>query len=230
AITPDYAEVAKLSDLWLHPKQGTDAALGMALGHVILREFHVERKVAWFEDYCRRFTDLPLLVRLVKRGAHYVSDRYLRASALHGALGQTNNPEWKTVAIEESSGKVVCPHGSVGYRWGPDVRSDLGKWNLEQKDGASGIDVRLALSAVERHDNVLPVAFPYFGGIARERFTANVQGADVLVRNVPVRTLTLVDGEVHVASVFDLLCANYGVDRGLRRRRARGLGRRPPAT
>ena len=27
AITPDYSEVAKLSDLWLHPKQGTDAAL-----------------------------------------------------------------------------------------------------------------------------------------------------------------------------------------------------------
>ena len=23
AITPDYSEVAKLSDLWLHPKQGT---------------------------------------------------------------------------------------------------------------------------------------------------------------------------------------------------------------
>ncbi|MGH6841621.1 MAG: molybdopterin-dependent oxidoreductase, partial [Methylocella sp.] len=30
AVTPDYSEVAKLSDLWLHPKQGTDAALAMA--------------------------------------------------------------------------------------------------------------------------------------------------------------------------------------------------------
>jgi nitrate reductase alpha subunit len=215
AITPDYAEVAKLSDLWLHPKQGTDAALAMALGHVILREFHIERKVAWFEDYCRRFTDLPLLVRLVKRGAHYVPDRYLRASDFSDALGQANNPEWKTVAMEESSGRVVCPHGSVGYRWGAEVRGDLGKWNLEQKDGASDSEVRLALSAAGRHDSVLPVAFPYFGGIAHEHFTANAQGADVLTRNVPVRTLALVDGEVHVASVFDLLCANYGVDRGL---------------
>ncbi len=31
AVTPDYAEVAKLCDLWLNPKQGTDAAL--AHGH-----------------------------------------------------------------------------------------------------------------------------------------------------------------------------------------------------
>ena len=39
AVTPDYSEVAKLSDLWLHPKQGTDAALAMAMGHVALKEF-----------------------------------------------------------------------------------------------------------------------------------------------------------------------------------------------
>jgi len=215
AITPDYAEVAKLSDLWLHPKQGTDAALAMALGHVILREFHVERKVDWFQDYGRRYTDLPLLVRLVKRGAHYVPDRYLRASDFSGAHGQTNNPEWKTVATEEGSGKIVCPQGSVGYRWGPEVRADLGKWNLEQKDGASGSEVRLALSVLESSAGVLPVAFPYFGGTAHEHFTANPQGADVLTRNVPVRTLAVAEGEVQVATVFDLLCANYGVDRGL---------------
>ena len=32
AVTPDYAEISKLCDLWLHPKQGTDAALAMAMG------------------------------------------------------------------------------------------------------------------------------------------------------------------------------------------------------
>ncbi len=42
SITPDYAEVSKLTDEWLNPKQGTDAALGMAFGHVILREFHLD--------------------------------------------------------------------------------------------------------------------------------------------------------------------------------------------
>ncbi len=39
AITPDYSEVAKLCDQWLAPKQGTDSALAMAMGHVILKSF-----------------------------------------------------------------------------------------------------------------------------------------------------------------------------------------------
>ena len=64
AITPDYSEVAKLSDLWLHPKQGTDAAFAMAMGHVILREFFLDRQVPYFQDYTRRYTDMPMLVRL----------------------------------------------------------------------------------------------------------------------------------------------------------------------
>jgi nitrate reductase alpha subunit len=37
----------------------------------------------------------------------------------------------------------------------------------------------------------------------------------VLVRNVPVKRVALADGEALVATVFDLLCANYGLDRGL---------------
>ena len=36
-ICPDYSEASKFADLWMSPKQGTDAALAMAMGHVILR-------------------------------------------------------------------------------------------------------------------------------------------------------------------------------------------------
>src|SRR5262249_3291485 len=115
----------------------------------------------------------------------------------------------------EGSGRPVAPQGSIGYRWGPQVEEDLGKWNLEQKGGVSGSDVTLALSLLGRRDDVLPVAFPYFGGTLHEHFRANDQGGDVLMRKVPVRTLRTADGDVHVATVFDLLCANYGVDRGL---------------
>ena len=61
----------------------------------------------------------------------------------------------------------------------------------------------------------MPVAFPYFGGKPHEHFPENDQGGDVLLRNVPVRRVALADGEAHVATVFDLLCANYGLDRGL---------------
>ena len=53
AITPDYSEVAKLCDQWLAPKQGTDSALAMAMGHVILKAFHLDNPSDYFLNYCR---------------------------------------------------------------------------------------------------------------------------------------------------------------------------------
>lgn len=41
AVSSDYGEMVKFSDIWLSPKQGTDAALSMAMGHVIFKEFHL---------------------------------------------------------------------------------------------------------------------------------------------------------------------------------------------
>ena len=213
AITPDYAEVAKLSDLWLHPKQGTDAALAMALGHVILREFFLDRQVPYFQDYTRRYTDMPMLVRLRRDGARWVPDRYVRQSDLPDAP-QSDRAAWKTVATAEDTGALVVPQGSIGYRW-PNEGEPKGRWNLESKDGETGEEVRLALTLIDSRDDVAPVAFPYFGGRPHVHFPANDQGGDVLLRNVPVRRVMLADGEAHVATVFDLLCANYGLDRGL---------------
>ncbi|WP_407147127.1 nitrate reductase subunit alpha [Bradyrhizobium sp. ORS 86] len=213
AVTPDYAEVAKFSDLWLHPKQGTDAALAMAMGHVILREFFLDRQVPYFQDYARRYTDLPMLVRLRRDGDRFVPDRYLRQSDLPGAPA-SDRAAWKTVATTDESGDLVLPQGAIGYRW-PKPGEPAGRWNLESKDGETGRDVQLALSLVDRRDEVVSVGFPYFGGKESEYFKANAQGGDVLEVNVPVRRIMLADGEAHVATVFDLLCANYGLDRGL---------------
>ena len=128
-ICPDYSEASKFADLWISVKQGTDAALAMAMGHVILREFHIDRKAKYFEDYVRQYTDMPMLVRLVKQGDQLVPDRLLRTSDFEGDLGESNNPDWKTVAFDETSGAIVVPNGSVGFRWG-----EKGKWNLEEKN------------------------------------------------------------------------------------------------
>ncbi|MGZ8337444.1 MAG: molybdopterin-dependent oxidoreductase, partial [Allosphingosinicella sp.] len=136
-ISPDFNEAAKFSDLWLHPKQGTDAALALALGHVVLREYYVDRQAGYFADYTRKYSDFPLLVKLVERDGRLVADRLLRAADLDGSLGETNNPDWKCVAFDEESGELVTPLGSAGFRWG-----EQGKWNLEEKDG-SGKEVRL---------------------------------------------------------------------------------------
>ncbi|MGO9985440.1 MAG: nitrate reductase subunit alpha [Rhodomicrobium sp.] len=209
-ICPDYSEASKFADLWIHPQQGTDSALAMAFGHVILREFHIDRQVDYFRDYCRRYTDMPMLVRLVKKDGHYVPDRLLRASDFADGLGEANNPEWKTVAIDNLTSKAVAPQGSVGFRWG-----EQGKWNLEEKDGRGReTDLKLTLIGEGDHDHAAEVAFPYFGNRAHDHFQGT-HHPDVLPRRVPIRSLPLKDGDTLVATVFDLFVANYGVDRGL---------------
>ncbi|GAA3996801.1 nitrate reductase subunit alpha [Comamonas faecalis] len=226
SVTPDYSEVAKLADLWMHPKQGTDAAVAMAMGHVILKEFYFDKRSAYFDDYARRYTDLPLLVVLEDKvlpdgRTVKVPGRYVRASDFDGKLGQANHPDWKTVAYDVD-GKVALPNGSIGFRWGKEGRPDEGLWNLESKEAQGGNDVKLKLSVMEDGDQtyaVTDVAFPYFGGIETPSFNANDQGGDVVVRRVPVTYLELdgegVNGRVAVATVFDLQVANYGVLRGL---------------
>jgi nitrate reductase alpha subunit len=258
AITPDYSEVAKLSDIWMNPKQGTDAAVAMAMGHVILKEFYFpdggeegraapssslplggppptggvgirSTRSAYFDNYVRRYTDMPMLVMLKEHqlpGGEtvMVPDRYVRASDFNGNLGQANNPDWKTVAMDDS-GKVVLPNGAIGFRWGPDGRADEGQWNLEAKEALHGNEVNLKLSVMEGENpstETAKVGFPYFGGIVSEHFPNNATGAgsnDVLVRTVPVQRISLGKAgeqrEALVATVFDLQVANYGVARGL---------------
>ncbi len=229
AVTPDYSEVAKLADLWLHPKQGTDAALAMAMGHVVLKEFYFPEqgaRSAYFDNYARLYTDLPMLVMLKAQTlpdgrTTLVPDRYLRASDFNGRLGQDNHPDWKTVAFD-STGRAVLPHGSIGFRWGPEGRADQGKWNLENKEARGGEEVRLKLSVLEdgaQEHQVVDVAFPYFGGQQTPNFPANAAVGDVNMAKVPAVRLRLgkAGEERHalVATVFDLQVAQYGIDRGL---------------
>ena len=209
AITPDYAEIAKLCDLWLAPKQGTDAAMALAMGHVMLREFHLDKPSQYFTDYVRRYTDMPMLVMLEERDGYYAAGRTLRASDLVDSLGQENNPEWKTVAFDEK-GDMTVPNGSLGFRWG-----DKGKWNLEQRDGKTGEEIELRLSLLGSHDEVANVGFPYFGGEGSEHFN-KVDLENILLHKLPAKRLQLADGSTAlVTTVYDLTMANYGLERGL---------------
>ncbi|WP_136417228.1 nitrate reductase subunit alpha [Herbaspirillum sp. ST 5-3] len=202
AVSSDFGEMAKFGDIWLAPKQGTDAALAMAMGHVILKEFHATNKSAYFREYAKQYTDFPMLVLLKEKNGHLVPDYFLRASNLTNNLDEANNPEWKTLVIDEATGNITAPAGSIGFRWG-----ESGKWNLEQIEGKSGKAIDPKLSLIDSHDEVVEVGFGYFGGKDAD---------DVLVRNVPVKKVQLADGTTAlVATVFDLSMANYGVDRGL---------------
>src|SRR4029078_12209330 len=57
------------------------------------------------------------------------------------------------------------------------------------------------------------VGFPYFGNREHDHF-AGTDHPSVLVRKVPAKRVQLKDGEALGGSVFDLLVAYYGVDRG----------------
>lgn len=210
SITPDYSEVAKLTDLWLNPTQGTDAALAQAFNHVIFKEFHLDNPSAYFTDYVRRYSDFPMLVLLEEKGEGYQPTRFLRASDLADNLGQGNNPEWKTIALDSKSGQLVSPLGSIGYRWG-----ESGKWNIEAREGGEGRETELQLSLIDGPENAVEVAFPYFGGQLHDHFQ-HVEGEEIQYRRVPSRALTLADGrKVHVATVYDLHAAGLAIDRGL---------------
>ena len=211
-ITSDYSEASKFGDTWLAPKQGTDAALGMAFGHVILKEFHIDRPSEYFTQYLKQYTDMPMMVLLEERGKHWTQGRFLRAADLVGSLGQENNPDWKTVAIDAQTQELISPNGAIGYRWG-----QQGKWNLETRDGDTGGEVELQLSMKGNCDDVVPVAFPYFGGQEHEyNYFEHTDHNEVQLRKVPVRKMVLASGETaYVAAVFDLMVAHYGVDNGL---------------
>ncbi len=212
AVTPDYSEVAKLSDSWLPARQGTDSALAMAMGHVILKEFHVANKSKYFEEYCRSYTDMPFLVILEKKDGKFVPNRTLRASDFKDSLGEKKNSEWKPVIYDVKSKGVVVPNGTIGSRW-----DESGKWNLESKNVTDDSKILPEMTFVESSDEVVSVAFPYFGNIENDQsiFT-HTDHESILERNVPARKIKLSDKkEVYVATVFDLMVANYGVDRGL---------------
>jgi nitrate reductase alpha subunit len=80
AVAPDYADNVKFADEWLAAQPGTDAALAIAMGHVVLKEFFVCRQVPYFTDYVSRFTDLPFLVTLDERpDGSYTPGKFLTA-------------------------------------------------------------------------------------------------------------------------------------------------------
>src|SRR5690606_11737156 len=85
AVAPDYAENVKFADEWVTAAPGTDGALAMAMGHVVLKEYFADREVPFFNDYNKRFTDLPHLIVLDEDSpGTYRTGKYLVAGDLAG--------------------------------------------------------------------------------------------------------------------------------------------------
>lgn len=191
-VSPDYADNTKFADEWLPAQAGTDAALAMAMGHVMLKEFFVDREVPFFTDYVRQYTDLPFLVRLVRNDdGELTPSKFLTAKDLPAESG-AEDAAFRTVLFDKKTGRPAVPNGSMGFRYSG---SGEGKWNLDLE----GIEPALSLREVsgESAEILLP-CFEQADGTGT-----------VLRRGVPVAE---VEGHL-VTTVFDLMLAQYGVGR-----------------
>lgn len=197
SVSPDYAESTKFADEWLSVRQGTDGAVAMAMGHVILNEFYHQNRTPYFEDYAKKYTDLPFAVLLKNKNGTFTLDRFLNAKDL--GIDSANN-EWKPAMFNKKTGDFSIPHGTMGSRW-----DEQGKWNLHLVDEHTEEPIEPVLSFLGMEDEVVTVDMPYFDD----------QGKRAIPRNVPVKKVE-VDGKTeYVTSVYDLMLANYGIDRGL---------------
>ena len=197
-FSPDYSMVCKYGDQWVPLHAGSDGAFWMAVSHVILKEFHHDNPTPFFLQYVKQYTDSPYLVVLEPDGDHYQPGRLLRANAL-AQFKDIENGEWKFVNIDATTGKLVVPKGAMGHRWG----KEGGKWNTKLEDSIDDAPYDPLLTLLEKRDTDLATEFTDFG-LDRKA-----------VRGVPVKYIETVDGKVPVTTVYDLMMAQYGVDRGL---------------
>jgi nitrate reductase alpha subunit len=197
SVSPDYAESTKFSDDWLSVKQGTDGAAAMAMGHVILNEFYDKKRTPYFEDYALKYTDFPFSVRLKKSNGKLIADRFLNAEDL-GI--DTENSNFKPAMYNQAKDGFSIPQGTMGSRW-----DQKGKWNLHLIDENTEEKIEPTLSFLGMEDEIVEVDMPYF----------DAESKSVMSRAVPVKKVELKGEPVYVATVYDLMLANYGVDRGI---------------
>ncbi|MFM8621564.1 MAG: nitrate reductase subunit alpha [Candidatus Nanopelagicaceae bacterium] len=185
SVSPDYADNTKFADEWLPAQPGTDGALAMAMGHVILKEFYVDKETPEFLDYSKKFTDLPFLVSLTEINGKLTPDRFLTASDLGM---EVDSSEWKPLLVDSSSNEVFIPNGTIGDRH---TEVGMGKWNLDLE----GRDPKLSFY----NDGE-------FHAISLPRFD---EKEEIINRGVPTRKI----GSHLVTTVYDLILAQYGVGR-----------------
>jgi len=197
-FSPDFNMVAKYADKWVPVHAGQDGAFWMAVTHVILKEYHHEKQTPYFIDYTKKYTDSPFLVVVDEKDGKLVPGRLLRANTVK-KYKDIDKGDWKFLNIDSESGDLVCPAGSSGHRWdGKD-----GNWNMKFEDPETGKAYDPVLTLLGNNDEVQQLEFVEYG-------------KDLAVkRGVPVKHIETINGKVSVTTVYDLIMAQYGVDRGL---------------
>ena len=189
-FAPDFSQTSKIADEWVPLHQGQDGAFWMAVGHVLLKEFHADRRVPYFDDYLRRYSDAPMLVELIDDGkGGFRPGPMLRASAIEEFKNEDLSA-WKLLVFDEEL-KLRMPRGTVGHRW----QKKKGEWNL-----AMDFTPRLTLAGVS--DEMVAIGIDDFSAPGPPR---------ALKRVVPARRVMTLSGSRLVATAFDILLAQYGI-------------------
>lgn len=207
-VSPDYADNTKFADDWLRIQPGTDGALAIAMGHVILTEFHVAKREPFFRDYMTRYSDAPFLVEINEVGADaregipgqtLTPGKFLTADKMpQGTTERTQNNAFRPLVIE-ADGTVKDPGGTLADRFGDE---GAGHWNLNL-DGVSPV---LSMMDTDQWESI-EIALPRFD-LPASPAQASI-GGGYTVRGVPARRI---NGRL-VTTVYDILLAQYGVAR-----------------
>ena len=197
-FSPDFSQVSKYADQWIPVHAGQDGAFWMAVTHIILKEFHYEKKSPYFIDYCKRYTDSPFLVELIEEKGEYKPGKFLRANRT-AKYKDVENGDWKFLNLDAVTLNPVMPKGSVGHRW--DAKT--GNWNMKFEDGLDNTSYEPLLSFIDHKEGVVQLTITEFG--------LNIHAK----RSVPVRYIDTMNGKVPVTTVYDLMMAQYGVGRDL---------------
>ena len=131
-VSPDYSDHVKFADDWLPAQPGTDGALAMAMGHVMLKEFWVDRPRAALRGL-RQALHRPAAARRA-RGA--------RRRARAGPLPDGRRHRRRERARRLEAGRCSTP--SRARRRCPTARSasataseGKGRWNLRPRRARS---------------------------------------------------------------------------------------------
>ncbi len=231
--SPDFADNTKFADEWLRVHPGTDGALAFAMGHVILKEFHVERQEEFFLDYMKRHTDSPFLLTIeTEPDGQLTPGKFLVASDLKDDDGAAASSTPNSSTPNSSNPATVSnPNVSSSAPGNPLAESEHADFRLlvMDKDGTvkdpggtmadrygpdgagkwnldmEGVDP--LMSFYEDGCESVEISLPRFDLVGE--VGPGAIGAGVVKRGVPVRRVA---GKL-VTTVFDLMLAHYGVER-----------------
>src|SRR5262249_15800009 len=139
----------------------------------LLKEFHHDKKIPYFLDYAKKYTDCPYLVELKEVAVAnssgnregnpvlptatadcrlYAPGQLVPAGRLQ-RYQQVEKNDWKFLMWDAALDRPKMPMGSSGDRWG----SAKGKWNLLLKDGQDGSEIQPTLTFLDKSDAVVQV-------------------------------------------------------------------------